>query len=316
MVSAGVNFGLDLVEEIAELKRERNAVILAHNYQVPEIQDIADLRRRFVGPELQGGEDRRRRDSFLRRPFHGGDGEDRESDQDAWSCRIWTRVARSPSRARRKSSRRSSKNTRDKNYYVIAYINCSAGVKALCDVICTSGNAVKIVRARAGGSKHSFRARSKSRRLGDGADRTADGSLAGQLLRPRRVHARSIGANPARNIRTRRSSRIRNAPTRCACSPMKFARPRRWSPTAGNRRPRKSSSSPKPACCIGCERKSRTRLFIPGPTDRCACAECRFMKMNTLEKGARRAAQSRSRDHSPRAAAQTRGSADSCGCSN
>ncbi len=35
----------------------------------------------------------------------------------------------------------------DKNYYVIAYINCSAGVKALSDVIVTSGNAVKIVRA-------------------------------------------------------------------------------------------------------------------------------------------------------------------------
>ncbi len=35
----------------------------------------------------------------------------------------------------------------DKNYYVIAYINCSAGVKALSDVICTSGNAEKIVRS-------------------------------------------------------------------------------------------------------------------------------------------------------------------------
>ena len=33
----------------------------------------------------------------------------------------------------------------DRNYYVIAYINCSGAVKALCDVICTSGNAVKIV---------------------------------------------------------------------------------------------------------------------------------------------------------------------------
>ena len=36
---------------------------------------------------------------------------------------------------------------RERNYYVIAYINCSAGVKALADVICTSGNAVKIVEA-------------------------------------------------------------------------------------------------------------------------------------------------------------------------
>src|SRR5438093_232803 len=59
MVAPGVNFGSsrtgtlsrsssDLAQELRELARERNAVILAHNYQVPELQEAAD----FVGDSL------------------------------------------------------------------------------------------------------------------------------------------------------------------------------------------------------------------------------------------------------------------------
>src|SRR4029450_7389361 len=56
MVSAGINFGtesiratgIDLAEELQEVKRERNAIILAQNYQGPELQDAAD----FVGDSL------------------------------------------------------------------------------------------------------------------------------------------------------------------------------------------------------------------------------------------------------------------------
>ena len=60
------------------------------------------------------------------------------------------------------------------NFWTIAYINCSAAVKALSDVICTSGNAVKIVEAAPKDKDLLFVPGRKSRRVGDGTDRPPD----------------------------------------------------------------------------------------------------------------------------------------------
>ena len=136
--------GYDLTAEILQLKRQRNAIILAHNYQVPEIQDVAD----YVGDSL------------------GLSFKAKETDADVivfCGVHFMAETAKIVNPAKTvvlpdldagcslsescpaESLGEFLQQHADKNYYVIAYINCSAGVKALSDIICTSGNAVKIV---------------------------------------------------------------------------------------------------------------------------------------------------------------------------
>ena len=71
------------VKAINALKRERNAVILAHNYQTPgNLQLRRRFRRRFAAARARGGQSRRRHHRAVRRPLHGRDLEDPQSRQD------------------------------------------------------------------------------------------------------------------------------------------------------------------------------------------------------------------------------------------
>src|SRR6266511_906683 len=156
MVSAGINFagpsrtGVDLAKELQELKRERNAVILAHNYQVPELQDAAD----FVGDSLGLSYQAAKTDAdvilFCGVHFMAETAKIINPTKRVILPDLDAGCSLSESCPPEKLAAFLKKHA-DKNYYVIAYINCSAGVKALADVICTSGNADKIVRAAPAG---------------------------------------------------------------------------------------------------------------------------------------------------------------------
>src|SRR3981081_2971029 len=159
MVSAGVNFsvrptrtvgpsrtGIDLAEELSELKRERNAVILTHNYQVPELQDVAEFVGDSLGLSYQAAKTEADVILFCGVHFMAETAKIINPSKRVILPDLDAGCSLSESCPPEKLAAFLKKNA-DKNYYVIAYINCNAGVKALSDVICTSGNADKIVRA-------------------------------------------------------------------------------------------------------------------------------------------------------------------------
>ena len=133
-----------LAQEIFALKKRLNAVILAHNYQVPEIQDVAD----FVGDSLGLAQQAAKTDAavivFCGVHFMAETAKILNPnkivvlpDADA-GCSLEESCPAEKLAALQRTN---------PNFWTIAYINCSAAVKALCDVIVTSGNAEKIVNA-------------------------------------------------------------------------------------------------------------------------------------------------------------------------
>ena len=134
---------LDIKEDILRLKKEKNAVILVHNYQVGPIQDIADYVGDSLGLAYKAQETEAEVIAFCGVHFMAETAKILNPektvilpDKDA-GCSLEQACPADKLEAFLKEHA-------DKNYYVIAYINCSAGVKALCDVICTSGNAPNI----------------------------------------------------------------------------------------------------------------------------------------------------------------------------
>lgn len=141
-VDEPVDPALDLFDEIERLKKEKNAVLLAHYYQEPDIQDVAD----FIGDSL------------------GLSRQAAESDADIIvfaGVHFMAETAKILNPTRKvilpdlnagcsladscPAPELAAFKAQHPGHIVVSYINCSAGVKALSDIICTSSNAKHLI---------------------------------------------------------------------------------------------------------------------------------------------------------------------------
>ncbi|MCB1225957.1 MAG: quinolinate synthase NadA [Verrucomicrobiales bacterium] len=271
-----------LQDEILQLKKERNAIILAHNYQIREIQEIADYVGDSLGLAYKARETNADVIAFCGVHFMAETAKIVNPDKTVILPDVEAGCSLEQSCPGPQLEAFLQANA-EKNYYVIAYINCSAHVKALSDCICTSGNAVKIVNAAPADRPILFvpdqnlgswvmEQTGRQMDLWKGScyvhvEFTRDAIAAIQAEYP----GTPVVAHPECTYAVRLLADE-------VCSTEKMVHYCRDHPSDT------FIIVTEAGMLHRLEREVPTKKFIPGPTGHCACAECRYMKMNTLEK--------------------------------
>ena len=134
---------LNLASAIADLKRELNAVILAHYYQEPEIQDIADYIGDSLGLSRQAASTEAEVIVFAGVHFMAETAKILNPDKLVLLPDLEAGCSLADSCLPEAFAAFKAAHP---DHLVISYINCSAAIKAMSDIICTSSNAVDIVR--------------------------------------------------------------------------------------------------------------------------------------------------------------------------
>lgn len=270
----------DIQQEVLRLKSERNAIILAHNYQVDAIQRIAD----YVGDSLGLAYKAESADEavivFCGVHFMAETAKIVNPSKTVVLPDLEAGCSLADSCPAEQLAEYKKKNP---NTYVVAYINCSAAVKALCDVICTSGNAKRIIEQVPAEKEILF---VPDQNLGQWVAKQTGRSM---KLWPGSCYAHVLFTQQAiEKIKIQFPQAVVVAHPECVetvrdnadevCSTEKMIGFCRDSAA------KEFIVVTEPGMIHRLQREVPNKTFIAGPTDSCACNECRFMKMNTIEK--------------------------------
>ena len=272
---------LDLFEEIDRLKKEKNAVVLAHYYQEPDIQDIAD----YIGDSLGLSQQAAKTDAgiivFAGVHFMAETAKILSPQKKVLlpDLKAGCSLADScPPHLFRKFKEKYP------DHLVITYVNCTAELKALSDIVCTSSNAVQIVESLPKDQKIIF-----------GPDKNLGAYVAKKTGRDLVLWN---GACMVHEIFSREKiTRIKERYPKAKllahpeCEEVILEMADYIGSTTGLLK--YATKSPEAEFIVATEsgilhqmqKDNPAKLFIPAPpNNQCACNDCPHMKRNTLEK--------------------------------
>ena len=269
-----------LPEEVLALKREHDAIILAHNYQCEDIQGVADYVGDSLGLAYKAAEATASTIVFCGVHFMAETAKIVNPGKRVLLPDMNAGCSLADSCTPERLAAAKAENP---DLAVVAYINCSAAVKALCDVICTSGNATRIVERIPAGKEILFvpdqnlgqwvSARTGRRmRLWPGSCYAHVQFTPAALLRAKAAHPGApVVAHPECTEAVRELADE-------VCSTEKMVA---WARAQSADTLIVTTES---GMIHRLRREVPGKTFVAAPTDRCACNECRYMKMNTLRK--------------------------------
>ena len=271
----------ELKKEIVRLKKEKNAVILGHYYQIDDIQSLSD----YVGDSLALAQEAQRTDAdiivFCGVHFMAETAKILNPSRKV----LLPDVEASCSLAESCTGEELRKfKSQHPDHIVVSYVNCSAEVKAESDLICTSGNAEKLINARPADQKIIF-----------APDKNLGGYINSQTGRNMVLWNGVCTVHDALESETILKLKAENpdAPVVAhpACNPAVLA----VSEFIGSTKAMLGyiKSSDKKRFIVATEsgilyemrKNNPDKEFIAVPSgESCACTDCAYMKMNTLEK--------------------------------